>query len=128
MSLDAWRRWFVATAQKVIEKVPVEGVAIFFQTDIKKAGTWVDKGYLVSRAAEQAGAATLWHKIACRRPAGSVSYGRPAYAHLLCFSKGLRADAGRSTADVLPDVGEMTWTRAIGLRACEAACRWVRDH
>src|SRR5262245_22481145 len=56
MSLDEWRRWFVSAARTVMEWVPSTGVAIFFQSDVRFGGQWVDKGYLIMRAAEDAGA------------------------------------------------------------------------
>lgn len=127
-NLADWKRWFRGTAERIVTLTPEDGVAIFFQTDIKKDGAWVDKGYLVSRGAEEAGAELLWHKIVCRAPPGTTTFGRPAYAHLLAFSRGLRADPGRSTPDVLSALGEMTWARAMGAEACVAACRYVRDH
>lgn len=128
MDQATWRSFFAAAAALVLSRTPPDGVAIFYQTDIKRAGAWVDKGYLIQRAAEDAGATLLFHKIVCTKAAGTATFGRAAYAHLLCFSRGLRANAARSTADVLPDAGEMTWVRAIGLTACRAACSWVLEH
>jgi hypothetical protein len=128
LSLAEWKQWFVSTAALVMAKVPGDGAALFYQTDVKKAGAWVDKGYLISKAAEQAGCETLFHKVVCRRPPGTVTFGRPAYSHLLGFSRGLRVDLGRATADVLADAGEVTWTRGMGVQACLAACRFVLEH
>lgn len=128
LSLEAWERWFTEAARLIVDRTPPEGASIFYQTDVKKAGRWIDKGYLVQKGAEVAGGRLLWHKIVCRVPAGHVTFGRPAYAHLMAFSRGLDAHPGRSTADVLPELGEMTWARAIGLKACEVACAYVRDH
>lgn len=127
LSLDGWRRWFVQAAAKVMASCPDDGVAIFYQTDVKKAGVWVDKGYLCLEAAGQAGHELLWHKIVCRRPPGTVTFGRPAYSHMLCFSRGLRADLARSSADVIPGAGPTTWTRGMGAEACRIACRYVLD-
>ena len=78
--------------------------------------------------AEAAGSHLLWHKVVCRAPAGTVTPGRPAYAHLLCFSRALRLEPKHSTADVLPRLGEMTWARAMGVEACVAACRFLAAH
>ncbi|MEI8258561.1 MAG: SAM-dependent methyltransferase, partial [Deltaproteobacteria bacterium] len=103
---DGWRDWFMAAATLACRKVADESVAIFFQTDVKRDGRWIDKSYLVQRGAESAGSHLLWRKVVCRAPAGTVTFGRPAYAHLLCFSRGLRLDPGRSSADVLPRLGE----------------------
>jgi hypothetical protein len=127
-SLAEWKQWFVSTAALVMAKVPEDGAALFYQTDVKKAGAWVDKGYLISKAAEQAGLETLFHKVVCRRAPGAVTFGRPAYSHLLCFSRGLGVDLGRATADVLPEPGEVTWTRGMGVQACVVACRFILEH
>jgi hypothetical protein len=128
LSLPEWRQWFVSTAALVMTKVPGDGVALFYQTDVKKAGAWVDKGYLISKAAEQAGCETLFHKVVCRRAPGTVTFGRPAYSHLLGFSRGVRVDLAQATADVLPEAGEVTWTRGMGVQACLAACRFILEH
>jgi hypothetical protein len=128
LTLDAWREWFVDAAALTLSRCPDDGVAIFFQTDIKKDGVWVDKGYLCQRAAERAGHAQLWHKIVSRVSPGSTTHGRPAYSHMLCFSRGVRDQVALSTPDVLPRAGETTWTRGMGLDACLAACRYVIRH
>ncbi|ADO68019.1 DNA methyltransferase [Stigmatella aurantiaca] len=128
LSLAEWKQWFIRAAALVMAKVPPEGVALFYQTDVKHEGTWVDKGYLVSRAAEEAGQETLFHKVVCRRPPGTVTFGRPAYSHLLGFSRGVRLALSKATADVLPEAGEVTWTRGMGVRACLAACRFIQEH
>jgi len=105
-----------------------ESVAIFFQTDVKRDGCWVDKSFLVQLGAQAAGVQLLWHKVVCRAPAGITTFGRPAYAHLLCFSKTLRLAPTQSSPDVLPRLGEMTWARAMGIEACEATCRFLIEH
>jgi len=128
LSLDGWKDWFVRTAALVLSRCPEDGVTLFYQTDIKKDGTWVDKGYLCLKAAEALGHELLWHKVVCRSPPGTITFGRPAYSHLLCFSRGLRADLSKSTADVLPQAGEVTWTRGMGVQACLVACRYVLEN
>lgn len=125
LSLSEWTEWFVKTASLVLSRCPDDGVTIFYQTDIKKEGVWVDKGYLCQRAAEETGQRLLWHKIVCRVPPGNITYGRPAYAHLLCFSRGVRPEVANSTMDVLPETGEVTWTRGMGVEACRLACQFV---
>jgi hypothetical protein len=124
-SAGGWREWFIDTAALVCRQVSDDAVAIFFQTDVKRDGRWVDKAYLVQRGAEAAGSHLLWHKVVCRVAPGLVTMGRPAYAHLLCFSRGLRLSPGRSTADVLPTLGEMPWVRAMGTAACTAAAEFL---
>lgn len=127
LSLPAWQSWFVETAELVCRAASPEAVAVFFQTDVKRDGTWVDKSFLLQLGARAAGVALLWHKIVCRAPAGVATFGRPSYAHLLCFSRALRVEPGRSLPDVLPRLGHMTWARAMGLDACELTCRFLLE-
>lgn len=126
MRLEDWRRWFLDAAALVLDRTPDDGVAIFYQTDIKVEKRWIDKGFLVQRAAEERGHHLLWHKVVCRLPAGSVTPGRPGYAHLLCFSRAVIPDLSRCTPDVLPALGAMTWSRAMGLDAARMAVRFIR--
>ena len=79
-------------------------------------------------ASRPTGHSLLWHKVVCRAAPGNITFGRPAYSHLLCFSRGLRLDLSKSTADVLPQAGEVTWTRGMGVQACLAACRYVLEN
>ena len=122
---EGWRDWFVEAAALACAAVADEAVAVFFQTDVKRDGRWIDKAHLVLAGAERAGAHLLWHKVVCRAPAGTTTFGRPAYAHLLCLSRRLRLPPGRSTPDVLPRLGEMTWARAMGREACESVARFL---
>ena len=127
LPLEDWKRWFLGAAAQVLARTPDDGVAIFYQTDIKPSGVWVDKGHLVQRAADEARVPLLFHKVVCRKPAGSITFGRPSYAHLLCFSRGLTLDYARSTADVIVDGGTSTWSRGMGQESCRIACRYVLD-
>lgn len=127
MKLDAWRGWFLAVVKLVVGVVDDEQCAVFFQTDIKKDGRWIDKGSLVVCAAEDAGAHVLFHKIVCRRPPGNLTYGRPGYTHLIAVSKAARAPAVLPFPDVVVDAGRLTWRRAMGVRACAEAVRFVKD-
>jgi hypothetical protein len=128
LTLQAWQEWFVSAAELALGATPDEGVTIFYQTDIKREGIWVDKGQLCHRAAQQRGCALLWHKIVCRRPAGQPNFGRPAFSHLLCFSRGVRDQPSPAYPDVLPATGKMTWSQAMGVAACELSCRYVLSH
>lgn len=125
-SFDEWQAWFVAAAEAVVRALPSRSAAIFYQTDVKRDGAWVDKSYLVQRGAYAAGARLLWHKVVCRAPAGVATRTRPGYAHLLCFSRDLAEDPMESGPDVLPELGEMTWARAMGLAAAEFAVQWLK--
>lgn len=125
---DRWRTWFVDAAQLVLDRTPPESAAIFFQTDIQFDGTWVDKSFLVQQAAARTDCALLWHKMALRAPVGTTTYQRPGYAHLLCFSKSLRTGKDNATADVMPQVGDKDWPRAMGHDIARFAVTWLRDH
>jgi hypothetical protein len=123
--LGQWSAWFVEAAARVMTASSDDGVAIFFQSDIRREGLWVDKGALVARAAERTGMGLLFHKIVCRRPAGTVTFGRASYAHLLAYARSLRPSLARTTPDVLPDAGFMPGTKSMGVKACLEACRFV---
>ncbi|MGB3970270.1 MAG: SAM-dependent methyltransferase [Planctomycetota bacterium] len=125
---ERWRQWFLQAAELVVRGTPRRGAAVFYQTDVKRDGRWVDKAFLVQQAAHAAGSSLLWHKVVCRAPAGQATFGRPGYAHLLCFAAELRDRVDASTPDVLPDAGTMAWSRAMGLAATRAAVLWLRDH
>jgi hypothetical protein len=128
MGFDGWRTWFVDAARQVIRWVPADGVAIFFQSDIRHEGAWIDKSYLVMRAAEEERAKLVWHKIVCRKPPGTIAQGRSSYSHMLCVTRGpLTAAPTRPGPDVLADAGAMSWRRAMGEAACRVACRYLRD-
>lgn len=128
LGLPRWKAWFVDTAQQIIRWVPEGGVAMFFQSDIRVGGALVDKGYLVSRAAENEGATVLWHKIVCRRPPGSISQGRPGYSHLIGIVRGPFEAPRQPGPEVLADAGLMPWSRAMGVDACRLACRYLVEN
>jgi len=125
LGVDGWRAWFIATVALACRALADDAVGLFYQTDVKHDGRWIDKGHLVLCGADAAGSHALWHKIVCRVAPGTVTFGRPAYAHLICVSRTRRLAPGASTADVLPSLGAMTWSRAMGAAACEAAVRFV---
>lgn len=125
-SLNEWKQWFYDTASLILDRTSPDGVSIFFQSDIKHEGLWVDKAFVIQKAAEDLGHNLLWHKIFCRAPAGTIMFGRPAYSHMLCFSRTVIPDLSRSTADVIPDLGDKTWVRGMGLEASLFASQFVK--
>jgi len=124
---SGWKSWFEQAAGAVLRWLPPPGLALFFQSDIRHAGVWVDKGYLVQRAAEREGRVLLWHKIVCRRPPGTIAHGRATYSHLLCFAHEPRPHLTHPGVDVLPNAGHMPWSKAMGVEACRLACRFLRE-
>tara|TARA_R110002096_G_scaffold16898_1_gene57572 strand:- start:14472 stop:15158 length:687 start_codon:yes stop_codon:yes gene_type:complete len=128
LAFAGWRDWFVDAADKVCRATSDDALAIFYQTDIKLDGRWVDKSLMVSEGAARAQSHLLWRKVVCRCPPGSISFGRPAYAHLLCFSRNARLLPGQSTPDVLPETGDMSWSRAMGADVCKAVINFLQAH
>lgn len=127
MTLPAWRTWFLGAVQLVVDSVPAESAAIFFQSDIKRDGRWIDKGALVTRAAEDAGAYVLFHKVVCRRPPGTLTMGRPGFTHLIAVSRAMKCPDVLPIPDVIVDAGRQPWVRAMGVRAAAWAVRFARD-
>jgi hypothetical protein len=127
LTLPVWREWFLAAVQLVVAAVPDDSAAIFFQSDIKRDGCWIDKGALVISAAEAAGARVLFHKLICRRPPGTLTLGRPGYTHLIAVSRALRCPDVLPIPDIITDAGRQPWVRAMGVRAAAHAVRFARD-
>jgi hypothetical protein len=125
LSLDEWLLWFERAATLIFERVPPDGVAIFFQSDIRTGGQWIDKGAIVQRAAHALQIPLLFHTIVCRRAPGTVTYSRASWSHMIGFSRGVRPEIGRSTADVIVDGGFKPGPKSMGVNACLAACRFV---
>jgi hypothetical protein len=127
LALPVWRSWFLEAVRLVIAAVPDGSAALFFQSDIKRDGVWIDKGALVTRAAEDAGARILFHKIVCRRPPGILTMGRPGYTHLIAVSRAMKCPDVLPIPDVITDAGRQPWVRAMGVRAAAHAVRFARD-
>ena len=126
-TLPAWHEWFLHAVRLVVEAVPDESAALFFQSDIKRDGVWIDKGALVIRAAEDAGARVLFHKIVCRPPPGMLTQGRPGFTHLVAVSRTMKCPDTLPIPDVITDAGRSLWVRAMGVRAAAHAVRFARD-
>ena len=127
VELEVWRSWFLGAVRLVVETVPDESAAIFFQSDIKRDGRWIDKGAMVVRAAEEAGAQVLFHKIVCRRPPGMLTAGRPGITHFIAVSRAMLCPDVLAIPDVIVDAGEQKWVRAMGVRAAGHAVRFARE-
>ncbi len=126
-TLPVWREWFLQAVRLVVDAVPADSAALFFQSDIKRDGAWIDKGALVIRAAEDAGARLLFHKIVCRRPPGMLTQGRPGFTHLVAVSRAMKCPDTLPIPDVITNAGRSLWVRAMGVRAAAHAVRFARD-
>lgn len=122
-----WEEWFVATASLILSKTPESGVTVFFQSDIRVDNEWLDKGFLCQLAARELGVALIWHKIACRKPPGQITFGRAGYSHILCFSKGVREAGQAKFPDVLATVGDKSWERGMGVEPCMLIARFIAE-
>jgi hypothetical protein len=127
LGFSGWRAWFIDTVALLLHWLPDDGLAIFYQSDIRYNDVWIDKSFLVQLGAEKASAHLVWHKIMCRKPPGTIGIGRPSYAHMLCFSKAKRPMPLRPGPDVLANEGEKTWPRAIGREAAKLAMRFLSE-
>lgn len=127
LPLNEWRAWFLEATRLVIDCVPDTSAAIFFQSDIKRDGGWIDKGALIVRAAEDAGARVLFHKIVCRRTPGLLTFGRPGFTHLIAVSRAMICPDNLPIPDIIVDAGRLPWVRAMGVRAAAHAVRFARD-
>ncbi len=126
-ALPVWRAWFLDAVRLVVDAVPDGSAALFFQSDIKRDGAWIDKGAMVIRAAEDAGARVLFHKVVCRRPPGMLTQGRPGFTHLVAVSRALQCPDALPIPDVIVDAGRSLWVRAMGVRAAAHAVRFAKD-
>ena len=127
LALPDWREWFLRAVRLVVEAVPETSAAVFFQSDIKEGGRWIDKGALVISAAEEAGAQVLFHKLVCRRPPGTLTGGRPGYTHFIAVSRAMKCPDVLPIPDIITDPGRSLWIRALGIRAAAHAVRFARD-
>ena len=127
MALPVWRTWFLHAVRLVVDVVPDESASVFFQSDIKRDGVWIDKGAMVVRAAEDAGAHVLFHKIIARREPGMLTLGRPGYTHLIAVSRAMKCPEVLPIPDIITDAGRLTWVRAMGVRAAAQAVRFAKE-
>jgi hypothetical protein len=127
LGFEGWRSWFVEAARDVLRWLPPAGVAIFYQSDIRHQGVWIDKSYLLMQAADAERAPLLWHKIVCRKPPGTLAVGRASYSHMLCFGREGQVREQQFGPDVLADAGASPWTRGMGQHACRLACDYLRQ-
>ena len=116
-----WRAWLFDAVRRERSRGSPKGASrFFFQSDIRDEGRLIDKGYLVAQGAEGERASTLWHKIVCRKPPGTLAFGRPEL-----LADDLRPARPRATNSDPPPRPRRDPGR--GLHAYGAA-RWASAH
>ena len=129
LDLPAWEGWFTEAARMIVARLPAAGLALFLQSDIRRAGVWIDKGFLVAEGARRAGGVLLFHKIVCRKPPGTVDFGRATFSHLLAFgAPQFRFQRPAAIPDVLVDGGEPLWSKGMGIGVSLTLARIVAEH
>ena len=143
LSVESWKAWFGQAAHLVLEKLPADGVAIFYQSDIRlpieTAGAgrqteWISKAFMVQQAAlEVPGVRLLFHKICPfadeQQRGGAPAYapGRPQYSHLLAFAGPTFVERpGAGSPDVFAR-GAQVWSKGMGVAAAAFAVKWLRE-
>eukprot|EP00435_Cladocopium_sp_Y103_P042202 s722_g11.t1 len=85
--------WMAQAVRQILGALPLNGVAVFYQTDVRLAEKGqVSKAFLVLKAAQevpQAGPVRLkWHKIVHFGTIDQPTWNAVQFTHLLCFAKG----------------------------------------
>ena len=148
LSVEAWKAWFGRAARLVLEKLPADGVAMFYQSDVRvrvptetaagpgQQSEWISKAFLVQQAAlEVPGVRLLFHKICPfadeqQQRGGAPAYapGRPQYSHLLAFAGPAFVERpGAGSPDVFAR-GAQVWPKGMGVAAAAFAVKWLRAH
>ena len=122
--LKGYQEWFTRAVCMVLSSVAQNGVAVFYQSDRKHDGILLSKASLLCNASASTGFRLLWHKIVLRNRVGAINLYRPAYIHMMAFSRSLTA--GKATPDVI-EQGEIVYKNGIGIKAAYVAVRFAID-
>lgn len=123
-NFSAYPHWFDGAVRTILESLTEDGVAIFYQGDRKYRGRLLSKATLMCSTAQSLGFHLLWHKIVLRTHPGKVNLYRPAYLHLMAFSRTTKA--GRPTPDVI-DVSKTIYRNGMNIEAAMLAVRFAAD-
>lgn len=135
----AYERFLRSTVTLLVNLLPPNGVAIFYQSDGRvrtpshaRKGSEVTlllKIHIVLDAARSAGAHCLFHKIVLfgeSRRLKQNGQGRPPFSQMVAVSRDVPVDLCESSAG--PHVlhrGRQTWTRGMCEGSCAVACRFL---
>lgn len=99
------------------------GPTVLVVTDRKHDGVWLSKPAILAAEAEYRHLPLLWHRIALRRPAGSVDLHVPSYSHVLAYGPGR---PGKPRPDVFTE-GRRWWPHGVGLDLAEFIASWCAE-
>lgn len=125
MTMDQYLDFFRKVSGLIFKKLNPKGYAIFIQTDRKYQRSWIDKSYILTSMAQQAGFKMVWHKIVLHRGVGRTDLHRPTYAHMLCYTK--TGNPGAAFPDVI-DVSKKLYKNATPLEAARLAIEFVKKN
>jgi len=142
--LIEWKAFYVGVLTRLLLHLPIDAVLMVYCTDVRQTVggccEWVSKSALVHEAVQTAKARLIWHKIVsfADEDAHTIVKGNKAsYSHLHCIAgahiptereaKPHQEDRARATGDILLGRGTMLWPKAMGVRVCEFACRYIKE-
>lgn len=87
---EDWEQFFMKAVRQILAALPLNGVAVFYQTDVRLAEKGqVSKAFLVLKAAQEVPQVRLkWHKIVHFGTIDQPTWNAVQFTHLLCFAKG----------------------------------------
>jgi hypothetical protein len=125
-TIGAYAEWATRAVELCLRKTKPGGYVIFCNTDRRTDGMWIDKSYLLNRAAARANVPLRWHKIVMRRSdPRTIDHLRPTYSHMMCFSAA--GGPGKATPDLIP-AGQFVYKNATGINATRVAVKFIKDH
>ena len=102
-NLRDYTEFFEKMVARCLEKCKDEGYVIFYQTDSKVNGYWLNKAFMIYDVARISEVKLIFHKIVLRKEVGKTDRSSPTYSHLLCFSRKSKHGSKKHTfPDVLP--------------------------
>ena len=101
MPAEAYGEWLASTAELIVSRLDVGCAAVFYQTDTRADGIFVDKAHHVGCGARAAGGVPLFHKVRGQRLAPHPS-DRLFFLLLVCLHSCLFSKDGARALRRLP--------------------------
>lgn len=124
MDLTSYGGWLYDAVQQCLEASA--GPTVLILTDRKHQGRWLSKPGVARDAATDLSQGAklyplLWHRIALRRPVGSIDLHVPTYSHVLAFGPGR---PGSARPDVIEE-GRRLWPHGVGAELADFVAQWL---